>query len=573
MRLQWKYILIINLAVWFILITFYVYHDIRARREFSEIFAKGVESGAIQIAKTRIRPSIEDEVRRWQKFDPNQIEGALRRLEEQEHLNGVINIHVTLGDTRIYASLVPGKSKEKYIKPSKQDLLEIQQKDGKAKPFHLSNGRDAIAVIIPYREELLTQMEWVLLFNVGVAHQTDLENKVLSVGLRQAFENNGYKLSEEAKISIEAKDIEEKDIEWRISDREQAYFIWKGEDQLSIVTDSIPIVEGYIQVLFDIPEIAIFTQKSRLLYFVSLIVVSVLLIFVIDMITNRLIMRPLESMMEIIKRAETNDLDSLPRSYSSGEIGRVTLSLVSMLRQLNESHSKRISALGQLAAGAAHEIRNPLNSIGMTAQHLKGIFSSPEEVSSEDIEEAKELLDIVNDEIKELKKITEQFLTLNRPKKLNLQPTDLNALLDKILSEFTLTMESAKVHVIRNYDKNLPAFQLDMGLIRQAIFNFVQNSIQAMSKGGSIYITTKMKQIDAGRQVDIEIRDTGVGIPKAIQEQIFDAYFTTKEKDGGMGLGLSISHQIITAHQGQVKLQSKVGMGTSFKISLPVKTD
>ncbi|MFB3040303.1 MAG: ATP-binding protein, partial [Candidatus Poribacteria bacterium] len=345
------------------------------------------------------------------------------------------------------------------------------------------------------------------------------------------------------------------------------------EDQLRIVTDSIPIIEGYIQVLFDIPEIAIFIQKSRLLYFVSLIVVSVLLIFVIDMITNRLIMRPLESMMEIIKRAETNDLDSLPKSYSSGEIGRVTLSLVSMLRQLNESHSKRISALGQLAAGAAHDIRNPLNSIGMTAQHLKGIFSSPEEVSSEDIEEAKELLDIVNDEIKELKKITEQFLTLNRPKKLNLQPTDLNALLDKILSEFTLTMESAKVHVIRNYDKNLPAFQLDMGLIRQAIFNFVQNSIQAMSKGGSIYITTKMKQIDAGRQVDIEIRDTGVGIPEAIQEQIFDAYFTTIEKDGGMGLGLSISHQIITAHQGQVKLQSKVGMGTAFKISLPVKTD
>ena len=573
MRLQWKYILIINLAVWFILITFYVYHDIKAPREFSEIFAKGLESKAIKIAENTIRPSIKDEIRRWQKFDPNQIEGALRRLKE--HLNDVVNIHVTLGDTRIHASLVPGKSKGK-INLSKKDLLEIQQKGVKAKYLPLSNGKYAIAVIIPYREDLLTQMGWVLLFNVRVAHQTDLENKVLSEGLRQAFESNGYELSEDVKVSIEAKDIEAKDIEWRITDREQTYFVWKGEkdeDQLRIVTDSIPIIEGYIQVLFDIPEIAIFIQKSRLLYFVSLIVVSVLLIFVIDMTTNRLIMRPLESMMEIIKRAETNDLDSLPKSYSSGEIGRVTLSLVSMLRQLNESHSKRISALGQLAAGAAHDIRNPLNSIGMTAQHLKGIFSSPEEVSSEDIEEAKELLDIVNDEIKELKKITEQFLTLNRPKKLNLQPTDLNALLDKILSEFTLTMESAKVHVIRNYDKNLPAFQLDMGLIRQAIFNFVQNSIQAMSKGGSIYITTKMKQIGTGRQVDIEIRDTGVGIPEAIQEQIFDAYFTTKEKDGGMGLGLSISHQIITAHQGEVKLQSKVGMGTSFKISLPVKTD
>ncbi len=331
-------------------------------------------------------------------------------------------------------------------------------------------------------------------------------------------------------------------------------------------------ITGFIQVLFEVPDIARYTNESRLIHLISVLVVSVLLLFIIDMTTTRLIMRPLEQMMEIIKYAEAGNLESLPQSYTSGEIGRVTLSLVRMLRQLGESHSKRIAALGQLAAGVAHEIRNPLNSIGMTAQYLKDLFSQ-NEVKPEDIEEVRELLEIVAYEMEQLKEISDQFLALNRPKELKLEPTSLNALLDRVLTEFTLTMENAKVHIIRNYDENLPTLQLDPGLIRQVVFNFIQNSIQAMPKGGSIYITTESEKTIAGKRVALEIRDTGIGIPEEIQERIFDAYFTTKEREGGMGLGLAISHQIITAHQGQVEMKSKVGMGTAFKIYLPMIED
>jgi signal transduction histidine kinase len=331
-----------------------------------------------------------------------------------------------------------------------------------------------------------------------------------------------------------------------------------------------PAITGFIQVLFEAPDITRRINELRRLRLIFVIIVSVLLNIIIIITTTRLVMRPLERMMEIIKHAEADDLESLPQSYSSGEIGRVTSSLVRMLRQLKQSHSKRIAALEQFAGGVAHEIRNPLNTIGMTAQHLKSIFSQ-EQIEPEDIEEAREFLDIVDIEIRRLRGLTEQFLTLNRPKKLNLEPTDLNKLLDQVLAEFTLLMENANVRAVKNYEQTLPAFQLDVDLIRQVIFNLVQNSIQAMPKGGRIYITTQFGQTKSGAAVILEIRDTGVGIPDELQERIYDAYFTTKENEGGIGLGLAVSHQIIKAHQGEVDLQSKVGMGTAFKITLPIQ--
>ena len=146
--------------------------------------------------------------------------------------------------------------------------------------------------------------------------------------------------------------------------------------------------------------------------------------------------------------------------------------------------------------------------------------------------------------------------------------------MEQVLSEFALITEEAEVHVIKNYDENLPDVPLDTALMRQTIFNFVQNSIQAMPKGGSIYITTLIEEIeDEMDHAVIEIRDTGVGIPEEIQEQIYDAYFTTKDATGGIGLGLAISHQIITAHKGKIEVRSKMGMGTAFKISLPLNAD
>ncbi len=573
MRLQWKYALIVNLSVLAILITFYWYDDINARKELNALHAGGVERGAVfkEIAEKEVRPHIEAEIERWQEFKPKEIENALRTLD-QRHMENILDIHVTVGDSRIQASRVASKNIDSHINLNAQDRLKIEQNSVTVYDTPPINGsKYATAVIIPYEVQLYVQPDLSLEASVGLYHQSDLDNENISEILRQELKSQEVVLSQHVNVSLT-----EKGERWLITDTvsKQRYVVRKDEDRLSFLTekDVHQPIKGYIQVLFEVPDIARLINKSRQMHLLSVIIVSVLLVIIIDMTTTRLIIRPLERMMEIVKRAEAGNLESLPESYSSGEISRITATLMRMLRQLQQTQSKRIAALGQLAAGVAHEIRNPLNTIAMTAQHLKELFSQ-KEIKSQDIEETREFLNIVNYEIEQLRHIAEQFLTLNRPQQLNLEPTHLNELLDRVLAEFTLTMENANVQVVRNYE-NLPHLKLDAGLIRQAIFNFVRNSIQAMPKGGSIYITTELeKTIGDARQVALEIRDTGIGIPDEIQERIFDAYFTTKEKEGGMGLGLAISHQIITAHQGEVEFKSQVGMGTAFKITFPLATD
>ena len=497
MRLQWKYALIINIAVLIVLAAFYLLLNVKAVDDLGGLYEQGIRRGARfkEIAEKTIRPLVENELGKRHVLYRGDLERALRELKAQEpnEMQDVLDINVTYGiDAKIQASLIPDKEADDYINLTNEGLDEIRQNGFELYRTPQINGKDATAVIIPYSVRIV------------------------------------------------------------------------GEDFVS------ERIDGFIQALFAGPDLTNHLYRLRIMLLISIIVVSGLLIIIIDMTTTRLVVRPLQGMMGIIRRAEAGDPESLPQSYASDEIGRVTYSLVRMLRQLTGTHAKRIAALQQFAAGVAHEIRNPLNTIGMTAQHLRDLFSQ-NKVKSSDIEEARNLLDIVNFEIRQLQRISEQFVTLNRPKTLELEPTNLNALIDQVVAEFTLMTENAKVRIITNYTTDLPQIQLDPGLIRQTLFNLIQNSIQAMPKGGRIYITTQSARTFDGNEIEIEIRDTGVGIPREIQERVFDAYFTTKESEGGMGLGLALAHQIITAHQGRIELKSQVGMGTAFQIYLPVK--
>ena len=576
MHLQWKYALIVNLAVLIVLVAFYILDDFRSQRELNSLYNTGLESGADfkAITEKTIRPAVVDEIVRWQSFKREEIEKILRqKKDEHGDLSGVVDINVTHGNsTAIQAALTPRKNEEAFhINLTREDVFDIERFGAKLYPIE---GKYETAVIVPYQADLIAQTSDRLIFSVELSHQNELDRGYMSEVLRREFANEQVFGSDFQEIEVTVK---EKGRRWLVTDTSNAqrYLIWRNEDVLDVHVDNPvgiekeSLIEGYIQVIFGIPEIPRMIHNSRLMHLALLVVMSSLLFIIVNITTTRLIMRPLEQMMQIIRGAEAGEPDSLQQSYSSGEIGRVTYSLVRMLRQLKGAHSKRIAALEQFAGGVAHEIRNPLNSIGMTAQYLKSIFSQSK-VREEDIEEARELLGIVNDEIGQLKDITDQFLTLNRPKHLNLEPAQLNDLIDRVLAEFALSIKEPKIHVVKNYDAKLTAINLDPALIRQTFFNFVQNSIQAMSKGGSIYITTRMDEKGTGQRVIVEIRDTGIGIPEEIQERIFDAYFTTKENEGGIGLGLALAHQIITAHHGEVEMKSKVGMGTAFTIAFPV---
>ena len=562
MRLQWKYSLVINLSVIAILVAFYFFDSIRVRNEMNALHALGAERGAElrKIAENTILNAVEREIETLRVFDAQRLDRVLNELK-QEHpdMQNVLNIHVSLNDTRIRSSLLAGEA----VVDINLDSADLEQIETKGATIHAVEGRNATAIVIKYTA-VLTGPKSIALEPRDFAYEPMLDDGTLP------YEVWSKAFGKEVYVPDDPVITEEEGRRWRMTDQEKGdlYNLWKQGETLWIQK----ALTGYIQVLFDVPYIGRSIRYSLLMHAILIVIVGALLVILIDLTTNHLIMKPLERMTRIIQSAEDGDL-SLQESYSSDEIGRATYNLARMLWQLRDSHSKRITALGQFAAGVAHEIRNPLNSIGMTAQHLKSVFSQ-QKVSQDDIEEAKELLEIVDQKITELKQTSEQFLTLNRPRRLNVASIDLNMLVEQVLSEFALIAEEAKVQVIRNYEENLPEVQLDAALMRQTLFNFVQNSIQAMPKGGSIYITTLVEQIDPEtREAVIEIRDTGIGIPEEIQEQIYDAYFTTKDATGGIGLGLAVSHQIITAHKGRIEVRSKMGMGTAFKISFPLNSE
>ena len=562
MRLQWKYSLVINLCVIAILVAFYFFDSIRVRNDMNALHALGAERGAElrKIAENTILDVLESEIETTRVFDAQRLDQVLNKLKrEHPDMQNVLNIHVSLNDTRIRSSLLSGEDAVD-INLDSADLAQIETKGA---TIHAIEGQNATAIVIKY-VAVLAGPKPIELERRDFAYEPILDNGTLpyEVWLR-AFGEDIYVPDDPVITEVTGR-------RWRMMDQEKGdlYNLWKQGGSLWIQK----ALTGYIQVLFDVPYIGRSIRYSLLMHAIMIVIVGALLVILIDLTTNHLIMKPLERMTRIIQSAESGNL-SLDQTYSSDELGRATHNLARMLWQLRDSHSKRIDALGQFAAGVAHEIRNPLNSIGMTAQHLKSVFSQ-RTVSQDDIEEAKELLEIVDKKIVELKQTSEQFLTLNRPRKLNVEPVNLNILVDQVLSEFALIAEEAKVQVIKNYDENLPDVPLDAALMRQTLFNFVQNSIQAMPKGGSIYITTLVEQGDQNtKDVVIEIRDTGIGIPEEIQEQIYDAYFTTKDATGGIGLGLAVSHQIITAHKGKIEVRSKMGMGTSFKINLPLNED
>ena len=562
MRLQWKYSLVINLCVVAILVAFYFFDSIRVRSEMNALHALGAERGAElrKIAENTILNAVEREIEARRVFEAQRLDQVLNKLKrEHPDMRDVLNIHVSLNDTRVRSSLLAAEDAVD-INLDSEDLKQIETR---GVTIHTIEGQNATAIVIKYIV-ILTGPKPIELEPRDFAYEPILDDGTLpyEVWLRV--------FGEDIYVPDDPVITEEKGKRWRMTDQEKGdlYNLWKQGETLWIQK----ALTGYIQVLFDVPYIGRSIRYSLLMHAILIVIVGALLVILIDLTTNHLIMKPLERMTGIIQSAESGDL-SPQEAYSSDEIGRATYNLARMLWQLRDSHSKRIAALGQFAAGVAHEIRNPLNSIGMTAQHLKSVFSQPK-IKPDDIEEAKELLEIVDQKITELKQTSEQFLTLNRPRKLNIEPVNLNTLVDRVLSEFALVAEEAKVQVIRNYDETLPDIPLDPGLMRQTLFNLVQNSIQAMPKGGSIYITTMLEEADkTSRQVVLEIRDTGIGIPEEIQEQIYDAYFTTKDATGGIGLGLAISHQIINAHKGKIEVRSKMGMGTAFTISFALDQD
>ncbi|HYD47698.1 MAG TPA: ATP-binding protein [Terriglobales bacterium] len=220
--------------------------------------------------------------------------------------------------------------------------------------------------------------------------------------------------------------------------------------------------------------------------------------------------------------------------------------------------SEKMAAVGQLAAGIAHEIRNPLGIITNALYDLGEIVQSDDPDVGEDLRIAKE-------EMRRVQDIINNLLEFSRESKAEVEPVDINELLRRTLQLLTKGLQKSGVHVVTDFGP-LGICRANQNGLRQVVLNLITNAVQAMPSGGTLTLRTRLR-IDG--RVQLDVSDTGVGIPPEHLTDIFNPFFTTKDPGQGTGLGLSVVHSVVHRYGGEIRVESQLGRGTSFTIELP----
>lgn len=230
--------------------------------------------------------------------------------------------------------------------------------------------------------------------------------------------------------------------------------------------------------------------------------------------------------------------------------------------QAEARRSERLAALGQLSAGLAHEIRNPLGVIKGSAEMLGQKLGESNPIATE-------LAGYISSETNRLSALVTRFLDFARPLHADLARQDITTILDRALTDVASLWKGSAVRVDKEYARNLPSVAVDEGLCEQAFINIVQNAFDAMgSSGGRLRVRVSPANANGREGVEVRIEDTGPGIPAELREQIFNPFVTTKKT--GVGLGLSIVSKIMDGHHGFIRIQdASSGTGACFVMFFP----
>lgn len=235
------------------------------------------------------------------------------------------------------------------------------------------------------------------------------------------------------------------------------------------------------------------------------------------------------------------------------------------LAQAEARRSERLAALGQLSAGLAHEIRNPLGVIKGSAETLNRKLQNSNPLASE-------LAGYISSEVNRASALVTRFLDFARPLRTETRLQRVTELIDQALKSVAEQWKGGTVMVERDYQKDLPLVPLDENLCEQVFLNLVQNAYEAMGSDGGTFRVTVSDALSNGRKgVQVRLQDTGSGVPAEMREQIFNPFVTTKKT--GVGLGLSIVSKIVDEHHGTIRLENSVGKGACFVIFFPAEED
>jgi len=280
--------------------------------------------------------------------------------------------------------------------------------------------------------------------------------------------------------------------------------------------------------------------------------------------------------LDNVRRVEERMLSRLVTTVAAaGVLVALAFGLAGLRRRygvLSEKHARaeealrrrdRLAAMGELASTVAHEVRNPLNAVGMTAQRLRREFLGATPAAGAERAELEELLSVMASETQRIDRIVQQFLEYARPPRLAPEPVDLGALVGDVAGRARALAEARGVRLDAEASEAGTAV-VDPSQLRQALDNLVRNAVEATPQGGRVSLAARR---EGGGHV-VEVRDTGRGVEPDHLPRIFDLYFTTKAD--GTGVGLAVTQQIVTAHGGTIEVDSRPGAGTTMTVRLPV---
>ena len=321
------------------------------------------------------------------------------------------------------------------------------------------------------------------------------------------------------------------------------------------------LISGYgIIFLYNISDILYTPEALNNLR--TYLFINVLISFCIGLAITYALLLPLKRLGRMVEDINKNKYKPRRHMNFEEEIEEVFASFEQLHSSIEKRKSReivhRLTSLGQLAAGVAHEIRNPLGSI-------KGLAS----LIDEDLPQGhpkKEYVNVIIKEAEKLEVIINRFLNLTSAGyDANLNPVEinLNLLLDELISLAQFNPSSQGIDIVKKYNADVKIFG-DKERLSHVFLNVILNAYQAMPEGGVLTISLNVY----GDNIEIRFSDTGAGVSQEDVDKIFDPFFTTK--DDGSGLGLTIAHQVVVAHNGKMSFESCKGKGTTFVINLPI---